>query len=243
MQTSRGNNIGTEAEARIFWLGLIICPLIWTFFFFTSLFSLKIKWLVRHMIACAHALNWNHTLVGMFLYLLHHSVCLSQALVVASISLQVANLYGYLRCKAGGQEGQPPDTRSFMGQHFLQRVSDWLLHFNMYSWPVNNWPWTLLFQPDIIFGILWRLLPVPEQPLHCAPVCLKFPQTASTWMALCRVHAFVSCCWLFTSHAALEMSGYYVNKRWVHFIISHWMNIVVVACSPHICKFIFYLKK
>uniref|UniRef100_A0A8C3B2D4 Golgi apparatus membrane protein TVP23 homolog n=1 Tax=Cyclopterus lumpus TaxID=8103 RepID=A0A8C3B2D4_CYCLU len=36
------------AEARIFWLGLIICPLIWTFFFFTSLFSLKIKWLVRH---------------------------------------------------------------------------------------------------------------------------------------------------------------------------------------------------
>ncbi|XP_042266441.1 Golgi apparatus membrane protein TVP23 homolog A-like isoform X3 [Thunnus albacares] len=52
-----------------------------------------------------------------------------KALVVASISLQAANLYGYLRCKAGGQEGQPPDTRSFMGQHFLQR-------------------------PDIIFGIL-----------------------------------------------------------------------------------------
>uniref|UniRef100_A0A668AQL4 Golgi apparatus membrane protein TVP23 homolog n=1 Tax=Myripristis murdjan TaxID=586833 RepID=A0A668AQL4_9TELE len=84
-------SIGTEAEARIFWLGLIVCPLIWTFFFFTSLFSLKIKWL---------------------------------ALVVASISLQVANLYGYLRCKAGGQEGQPADTHSFMGQHFLQRVSE-----------------------------------------------------------------------------------------------------------------------
>uniref|UniRef100_A0A8C3B4A1 Golgi apparatus membrane protein TVP23 homolog n=1 Tax=Cyclopterus lumpus TaxID=8103 RepID=A0A8C3B4A1_CYCLU len=47
-KASLGNNIGTEAEARIFWLGLIICPLIWTFFFFTSLFSLKIKWLVRH---------------------------------------------------------------------------------------------------------------------------------------------------------------------------------------------------
>lgn len=50
VQTSQGNNTGTEAEARIFWLGLIICPLIWTFFFFTSLFSLKIKWLVRHML-------------------------------------------------------------------------------------------------------------------------------------------------------------------------------------------------
>uniref|UniRef100_A0A673BZQ2 Golgi apparatus membrane protein TVP23 homolog n=1 Tax=Sphaeramia orbicularis TaxID=375764 RepID=A0A673BZQ2_9TELE len=90
-ETSRGQNIGTETEARIFWLGLIICPLIWTFFFFTSLFSLKIKWL---------------------------------SLVVASISFQAANLYGYLRCKAGGQEGQPPHTSSFTGQRFLQRVSD-----------------------------------------------------------------------------------------------------------------------
>ncbi|XP_031138636.1 Golgi apparatus membrane protein TVP23 homolog A isoform X1 [Sander lucioperca] len=95
-KASQGKNTGTEAEARIFWLGLIVCPLIWTFFFFTSLFSLKIKWL---------------------------------SLVVASISLQVANLYGYLRCKAVGEDGQPADTRSFMGQHLLQR-------------------------PDIIFGIL-----------------------------------------------------------------------------------------
>ncbi|XP_019506451.1 PREDICTED: Golgi apparatus membrane protein TVP23 homolog A isoform X1 [Hipposideros armiger] len=35
----------TEAEARIFWLGLIICPMIWTVFFFSTLFSLKLKWL------------------------------------------------------------------------------------------------------------------------------------------------------------------------------------------------------
>ncbi|XP_035521219.1 Golgi apparatus membrane protein TVP23 homolog A-like [Morone saxatilis] len=95
-KSSRGNNIGTEAEARIFWLGLIICPLIWMFFFFTSLFSLKIKWL---------------------------------SLVVASISLQVANLYGYLRCKTVGGDGLSPDTHSLTGQHLLQR-------------------------PDIIFGIL-----------------------------------------------------------------------------------------
>uniref|UniRef100_A0A3Q3KU37 Golgi apparatus membrane protein TVP23 homolog n=1 Tax=Labrus bergylta TaxID=56723 RepID=A0A3Q3KU37_9LABR len=74
-----------QYEARIFWLGLIICPLIWTFFFFTSLFSLKIKWL---------------------------------------FSLQVANLYGYLRCKAVGEDGQPPDTRSLTGQQLLQCVSD-----------------------------------------------------------------------------------------------------------------------
>uniref|UniRef100_A0A665VFT1 Golgi apparatus membrane protein TVP23 homolog n=1 Tax=Echeneis naucrates TaxID=173247 RepID=A0A665VFT1_ECHNA len=93
-ETSRGNDTGTEAEARIFWLGLIICPLIWTFFFFSSLFSLRIKWL---------------------------------SLVIASILLQVANLYGYLRCKAVGQDGQAPDSRSFTGQQLLQRVNEFRL--------------------------------------------------------------------------------------------------------------------
>ncbi|NWW91398.1 TV23A protein, partial [Rhynochetos jubatus] len=62
----------TEAEARIFWLGLIICPVIWTVFFFSTLFSLKLKWL---------------------------------ALVIAGISLQTANLYGYIHCKLGAQKG------------------------------------------------------------------------------------------------------------------------------------------
>uniref|UniRef100_A0A665VH23 Golgi apparatus membrane protein TVP23 homolog n=1 Tax=Echeneis naucrates TaxID=173247 RepID=A0A665VH23_ECHNA len=59
-KTSRGNDTGTEAEARIFWLGLIICPLIWTFFFFSSLFSLRIKWLVRHtLLVCMLSRNEN----------------------------------------------------------------------------------------------------------------------------------------------------------------------------------------
>ncbi|XP_025907760.1 Golgi apparatus membrane protein TVP23 homolog A [Nothoprocta perdicaria] len=33
----------TEVEARNFWLGLIICPVIRTVFFFSTLFSLKLK--------------------------------------------------------------------------------------------------------------------------------------------------------------------------------------------------------
>lgn len=61
VQASLGKDIGTEAEARIFWLGLIICPLIWTLFFFISLFSLKIKWLVRHMLlVCKHIMIIKH---------------------------------------------------------------------------------------------------------------------------------------------------------------------------------------
>ncbi|XP_028669687.1 Golgi apparatus membrane protein TVP23 homolog A-like isoform X3 [Erpetoichthys calabaricus] len=85
---SPNKNSSTEAEARIFWLGLIICPLIWTVFFFSTLFSLKVKWM---------------------------------ALVIAGISLQCANLYGYIRCKVGGKHVISTAASSFLGQHFIQR--------------------------------------------------------------------------------------------------------------------------
>ncbi|CAM4712270.1 hypothetical protein PO909_012369 [Leuciscus waleckii] len=35
----------SNAESRIFWLGLIICPVIWVIFAFSTLISFKIKWL------------------------------------------------------------------------------------------------------------------------------------------------------------------------------------------------------
>ncbi|XP_055417667.1 Golgi apparatus membrane protein TVP23 homolog A isoform X1 [Bubalus kerabau] len=77
----------TEAEARVFWLGLIVCPMIWIVFFFSSLFSLKLKWL---------------------------------ALVIAGISLQAANLYGYVLCKMGGESDISKVTASFLSQTVFQ---------------------------------------------------------------------------------------------------------------------------
>ncbi|KRF97752.1 uncharacterized Golgi apparatus membrane protein-like protein CG5021 isoform X2 [Drosophila tropicalis] len=40
-------------EQRIFWLGLILCPVFWSLFFLVALFSLKFKWLLLVMIAIA----------------------------------------------------------------------------------------------------------------------------------------------------------------------------------------------
>lgn len=77
----------TEAEARVFWLGLIVCPMIWIVFFFSSLFSLKLKWL---------------------------------ALVIAGISLQAANLYGYVLCKMGSESNISKVTASFLSQTVFQ---------------------------------------------------------------------------------------------------------------------------
>ncbi|KAG8513461.1 Golgi apparatus membrane protein TVP23-A [Galemys pyrenaicus] len=89
-QVSPNNLAATEAEARIFWLGLIICPMIWVVFFFSTLFSLKLKWL---------------------------------ALVIAGISLQAANLYGYILCKLGGESDISRVTASFLPQAVFQTVS------------------------------------------------------------------------------------------------------------------------
>uniref|UniRef100_A0A665UE94 Golgi apparatus membrane protein TVP23 homolog n=1 Tax=Echeneis naucrates TaxID=173247 RepID=A0A665UE94_ECHNA len=36
---------GSDSESRIFWLGLIICPVLWAIFVFSTLFSFNIKWL------------------------------------------------------------------------------------------------------------------------------------------------------------------------------------------------------
>lgn len=44
------NHINTT-EARIFWLALILCPLLWSVFFVVALFSLKLKWLLLDCIA------------------------------------------------------------------------------------------------------------------------------------------------------------------------------------------------
>ncbi|XP_068102936.1 Golgi apparatus membrane protein TVP23 homolog A [Hyperolius riggenbachi] len=88
-KVSPNNSTATEVEARIFWLGLIICPLIWTIFFFSTLFSLKLKWL---------------------------------ALVIAGISLQSANLYGYIHCKTGGQQNVGRAASRFLSQQLFQRT-------------------------------------------------------------------------------------------------------------------------
>lgn len=41
----KGKQLASDSESRIFWLGLIVCPIMWVIFVFSALFSFKIKWL------------------------------------------------------------------------------------------------------------------------------------------------------------------------------------------------------
>lgn len=49
-QGAQQNRINA-AEARIFWLALILCPLFWSILFIAALFSFKFKWLLLVCIA------------------------------------------------------------------------------------------------------------------------------------------------------------------------------------------------
>ncbi|XP_023676212.1 Golgi apparatus membrane protein TVP23 homolog B [Paramormyrops kingsleyae] len=44
-ESRKDKKASSDSEARIFWLGLVVCPVIWVIFVFSTLFSFKIKWL------------------------------------------------------------------------------------------------------------------------------------------------------------------------------------------------------
>uniref|UniRef100_A0A8C8BSH7 Golgi apparatus membrane protein TVP23 homolog n=1 Tax=Oncorhynchus tshawytscha TaxID=74940 RepID=A0A8C8BSH7_ONCTS len=88
---------GVRSKSRIFWLVLVMCPVIWVYFrdifnhqlTILRLFSFKIKWL---------------------------------ALVIMGVVLQGANLYGYVRCKVGGRTSLKNMATNYFGQK-LQEAS------------------------------------------------------------------------------------------------------------------------
>ncbi|XP_068932794.1 Golgi apparatus membrane protein TVP23 homolog C isoform X2 [Petaurus breviceps papuanus] len=48
-ESKQQKRTSSEAESRIFWLGLISCPVMWVIFAFSALFSFKLKWLIHSL--------------------------------------------------------------------------------------------------------------------------------------------------------------------------------------------------
>nr|XP_054957916.1 CMT1A duplicated region transcript 4 protein isoform X1 [Pan paniscus] len=51
-ESSQENKTVSEAESRIFWLGLIACSVLWVIFAFSALFSFRVKWLEPSEMSC-----------------------------------------------------------------------------------------------------------------------------------------------------------------------------------------------
>lgn len=107
-QGSQQNRVN-DKEAHIFWIALVLAPLVWCIFFITALFTFQPKWLVR----CYRVVNLRNYCT---LYVLF------QLLVTIALMLTGANLYGYIKCKIGNTESLSSATSSFLRQQVLQNA-------------------------------------------------------------------------------------------------------------------------
>lgn len=87
-QGAQQNRIN-PSESRIFWLALIVSPLLWCIFSLVALFGFKAKWLLLA------------TIGGI---------------------LNGANLYGYIKCKMGGEKNISSATSEFFKKQVIQNV-------------------------------------------------------------------------------------------------------------------------
>ncbi len=103
----------SNAESRIFWLGLIVCPVIWVIFAFSTLISFKIKWLVS-----SEQFFSSLSLLAVVMLFCEWYGLLSQAVVILGVVLQGANLYGYVRCKVGARTNLKNMATNYFGRQF-----------------------------------------------------------------------------------------------------------------------------
>jgi len=87
---SRKQSRVNPSEARIFWLALILSPVLWVIFFLSALLGIKPKWLLLASIATI---------------------------------LSGANLYGYVKCKMGGDKNITSATSDFFRKQVIQNVA------------------------------------------------------------------------------------------------------------------------
>uniref|UniRef100_A0ABD2WRB7 Golgi apparatus membrane protein TVP23 homolog n=1 Tax=Trichogramma kaykai TaxID=54128 RepID=A0ABD2WRB7_9HYME len=86
---SRKNRIN-PSESRIFWMALILSPILWGIFVLVALFGLKLKWML---------------------------------LAVIALILNGANLYGYFKCKMGGDKDISSATSDFFKKQVIQNMA------------------------------------------------------------------------------------------------------------------------
>ncbi|XP_032354746.1 Golgi apparatus membrane protein TVP23 homolog B isoform X7 [Camelus ferus] len=112
--SSQESKTVSEAESRIFWLGLIACPVLWVVFAFSALFSFRVKWLPAVSLVAEGTVSQCWAVTA--------GCSLLQAVVVMGVVLQGANLYGYIRCKVGSRKNLTSMATSYLGKQFLRQI-------------------------------------------------------------------------------------------------------------------------
>nr|XP_054391255.1 Golgi apparatus membrane protein TVP23 homolog B isoform X1 [Pongo abelii] len=119
-ESSQENKTVSEAESRIFWLGLIACPVLWVIFAFSALFSFRVKWLIQKTRMVDELFIPEQGLANYSLQT-KSSPTPVFAVVIMGVVLQGANLYGYIRCKVGSRKNLTSMATSYFGKQFLRQ--------------------------------------------------------------------------------------------------------------------------
>ena len=79
-----------SADSTIFWTALIIAPILWFILLLVTVFRLNVQWFV--------------CIIEFILLLIHQLIhqLIQQMIVCLALVLSSSNLYGYIRCKLGG---------------------------------------------------------------------------------------------------------------------------------------------
>ena len=115
-------------QVSIFWAGLVAAPAFWVLFFFTAIFSLKLKWLVL-------VVSIFLVLVNVDKFFFNFEIKYIQ---VIGLSLSVSNLLGYLRCRLGRTESTSA-LISGVANQYLQVRRVFLLLTLKAGWTIALW--------------------------------------------------------------------------------------------------------
>ncbi|KOB79151.1 Uncharacterized protein OBRU01_00967, partial [Operophtera brumata] len=117
-----------QNESRLFWMGLILCPLVWSLFFIVCLFGLRFKWMNR-VNQNESRLFWMGLILCPLVWSLFFIVCLFglrfkwMLVVLIALTLSGANLLGYIKCKFGAKQDLTSATTDFMKKQLLQNAT------------------------------------------------------------------------------------------------------------------------
>ncbi|KAL1480263.1 hypothetical protein MTO96_051182 [Rhipicephalus appendiculatus] len=106
-----GEQTTDASEASLFWMGLIGAPVLWTLFFFVSLFSWNFQ--IRIVALRCWCTIEPGSVGGL-------QIGSKEMVTMIALALNGANLYGYIRCRLGSKGSMKAAASNFFGQQLLR---------------------------------------------------------------------------------------------------------------------------
>ena len=103
---SLASNFGGKGDARLFWIGLVVAPLMWIIFFLTALFGFKFQWMILVIIGLTMSMS---NLLGYLRCRLGSTDSVSNMANTYMQRQMFSNVMNMFKAKASGNVQQSPN--------------------------------------------------------------------------------------------------------------------------------------